>query len=514
MSSDSITSVKIFHLDDSFIGKTIEIFAFVQSARFSKKVAFLKVYDSWYTRDSSKILQLVFDYSKFTDNVVDFIKKIQPHTTLCVRGVYTQSVTSQKTGVLQQQFELVVTDIIYHGDLDDPATYPFAGKDLQLHQYKKFAQHECKTLVKSIIYGIHSELMFATHLFFHGKGFTQCILPATGFSACEGGCQPFTVSLLMDEDITKIPCIQKTVTLESLPPLTATIPTSQIDYSKDFYAKHAYLTVSSQLELETQLALGCVYTITRAFRGEPSSTRKHLAEFSMVEIEMPFTRSAIDVMDISEEYIKFCIQYCIKKRRGFLETLYGMVDLGFDKDYMKKLGGFISHPFVRITHTQAVKILLEQHAITPFRSIPDYSDDLSSDHERWLVDEKFKHPVIVMGYPKKVKAFYMPLRKDSDEDIRDSGGIEHVDSFDILVPGVGELVGGSARIHNLAELIERIQECQLDPEPLQFYIDLRRKGTMPHGGMGLGFERLISLIVCPDACSVQDVTPFPRFYMQ
>jgi asparaginyl-tRNA synthetase len=253
------------------------------------------------------------------------------------------------------------------------------------------------------------------------------------------------------------------------------------------------------MELETQLPLGDVWTVTRAVRGEPSQTSKHLCEFSMIEFEKRFSSSAEDIIQMSEKCIKHCIQYTLStcvRELSLLETKLG-------KPIVSKLEKYLHTPFVRITHAKAVEMIHQQKEL--FNVIPSYADDLSSEHEKFIVDH-FQLPVVVQKYPKLVKAFYMPVVKET---LDESHGVEHVDSFDILVPEIGELVGGSQRIHDADQLIDRIRELGLDEKPLEFYIELRRIGTIPHGGMGMGFERLVRFVTGVD--SVKDCVPFPRY---
>jgi asparaginyl-tRNA synthetase len=281
------------------------------------------------------------------------------------------------------------------------------------------------------------------------------------------------------------------------------IENNKIDFTKDFFGVKASLTVSSQLELETQLPLGKVWTITRAIRGEPSLTSRHLCEFSMIEIEIPFINSANDIINITEKCIQYVILAIIQDYWG--NCAISILEKKFDKPLQKMLISYIDKPFVRISHYDAITLMKNNILKGEINFIiePDYEEDLNSEHERYLTDIYFKHPVIVTRYPKKIKAFYMPV-------IDKEGGIEHVDCFDILIPGIGELVGGSVRIDKAEILETRINDLNLDKNPLQFYIDLRKYGSVPHGGMGMGFERLIKLITGVD--TVRDVVAFPRFY--
>ena len=277
---------------------------------------------------------------------------------------------------------------------------------------------------------------------------------------------------------------------------------------EDFFAKKAFLTVSGQLELETHQFLGPVYTETRAVRGEPSDTTKHLGEFTMIEMEIPFIDSAKDVASVSEELIKFCIKHVLQDK--YCSKALDLLAKKQELPIKELLTYYSENPFQTITHRDAVTLLnkmVEDNKVE-FANIPAYDEDMATEHERYLTDIHFGCPVIITQYPKNVKSFYMPVIDSFTSP--DGKVIEVVDCFDIIVPGVGELVGGSARIHKYEELIERIESAKMDITPLQFYVDLRKYGSVPHGGMGMGFERLIKFITCVD--SVRDCVAYPRYY--
>ena len=312
-------------------------------------------------------------------------------------------------------------------------------------------------------------------------------------------------------------------------------PTGQIDWKQDFFKGQKFMTVSYQLELEEQLAaltgkapievltlasllqrsVSAIYPLDNTLphgvysmgftgRGEPSDSTDHLAIFQMGEIEVPFIDSAKPIIDISEEVIKFICFGILKEYRYVLELLARYDHLGFDKDRPQKLEQWVSKPFVRITHAQAIAMMLDSKY--SFVVKPAYTMDLTREHERWLTTH-FDAFVVVMRFPKEIKAFYMPVIQET---LEESHGVEHVDSFDILAPELGEIVGGSRRIHDPAELRQRIQERGMDPQPLSRYIALRETGSFKSGGMGIGMERLLKYIV--GAKSVRDVIPHPCYY--
>lgn len=478
--------IPIRSISDSFIEKSIELRGWIDSVRFSKKTVFVKLYDSW--RTHLEPFQVVFDLAKFSDEQKTDIAKLSSCCALSVSGMLVES---PKTA---QPFELQAYDFTIYGLIHDPATFPIAKAELSLEYLRSFPSIECFSVTKSAIYGIRALIQKSFEKFFDEEDFTKTDMPIITFSECEGGCQPLQVTQhFATGDSKDIPLVEKS---------------SMIDFSKDFFGKKASLTVSAQLELETHLPLGKVWTMTRAVRGEPSITSRHLAEFSMLEYEIPFIDSAKDVRDITERLIQHTIKYVIEDKYAKLALEH--LSKKFSIPIVEKLSGFISKPFEVISHRDAVKLLLEKHqsGSVTFTKLPDYADDMGSEHERFLTDVFYKHPVIITEYPKDVKAFYMPV---SGSFITPDGReVEYVDCFDILVPGVGELVGGSARIHQYDELMKRIEDIGLKLEPLEFYTVLRKYGTQKHGGMGLGLERLVSLITF--AGSVRDCVAYPRFY--
>jgi len=467
----SLTS--IININDYHVGKNCTIGGWIVTIRFSKKIIFIKMADSWQSR--LEPFQIIFD---IIEGTTDELLKLTTGDSLYVTGKIVKSPKSA------QPYELIGSSFVILGKVHDPSSYPMAKTDLSLEHFRAYPHLECFSTTKSAIYGIRSLLMKYSNIFFEKEGFTKVDMPLITFSECEGGCQPMQITSLLSSgkmaDIMQI--------------------SDQVDFTKDFFGVKASLTVSSQLELETQLPLGKVWTVTRAIRGEPSMTTRHLCEFSMIEFEIPFIDSAKDIICLTEKYLQYIIVAIMHDEWGskaltFLEKKSG-------KNIKDSLLQYIEKPFAQITHYDAIT-LLRNVALNNEMTSPEYYDDLSTEHERYLTDVHFKQPVIVTRYPKQIKAFYMPV-------IDNDGGIEHVDCFDILVPGVGELVGGSARINKVSELEERITELGLDIKPLQFYVDLRKYGSIPHGGMGLGVERLVKLITGVD--TVRDTVPYPRFY--
>ena len=466
----------IINIGDACVDKDCTIGGWIVTVRFSKKIIFIKMADSWQSR--LEPFQVIFDIK---EGVTDELLKLTTGDSLYITGKIV------KSPKVEQPYELVGSSFIILGKVHDPSSYPMAKTDLSLEHFRSYPHLECFSATKASVYGIRSLLMKYSQIFFEKEGFIKVDMPLITFSECEGGCQPMQASLLLSSG--KVSDI----------PVDTKLP-EQIDFTKDFFGVKASLTVSSQLELETQLPLGKVWTVTRAIRGEPSMTSRHLCEFSMIEIEMPFIKSAEDVMALTEKYLQYVILAVIHDKWGSIALT--ILEKKYGKSLKNALISFVDKPFARITHYDAVT-LLRAKGENIFTSLPEYTDDLGSEHERYLTDIHFKQPVIVTRYPKQVKAFYMPV-------IDKEGGIEHVDCFDILVPNVGELVGGSARIDKVSELEARIIELGLDMKPLQFYVDLRKYGSVPHGGMGMGFERLVKLVTGVD--TVRDAVAFPRFY--
>jgi len=361
----------------------------------------------------------------------------------------------------------------------------------------------------SAISRVRNSLAFATHLFFQGKGFYYVNSPIITASDCEGAGEMFQVTTIMKEKISDVPVT----------------PDRKIDYSQDFFKRPAYLTVSGQLNAEIYAcAMGSVYTFGPTFRAENSNTTRHLAEFWMIEPEIAFA-DIHENMNVAEEYVKFTINYALEHNPDDLKFLEDFENDKQDKKILKlrekaketgeKLGkdndlkGFRGTPlrerltqvatsdFGRITYTEAVEIL--QASGVQFEVDPYWGLDLGSEHERWLAEKHFQKPLIVTNYPKEFKAFYMRLNEDGNT----------VAAMDVLVPGVGELIGGSQREERLDVLISRIREAGLEEHLYEWYLDLRRYGTVTHAGFGLGFERLVCYVTGME--NIREAIPFPRY---
>ncbi|MBO4945365.1 MAG: asparagine--tRNA ligase, partial [Muribaculaceae bacterium] len=320
---------------------------------------------------------------------------------------------------------------------------------------------------------VRSALAFAIHKFFQERGFFYLNTPLITESDCEGAGAMFQVTTLDVEN----------------PPRTEE---GTVDYSCDFFGKRTALTVSGQLEGELgATALGAIYTFGPTFRAENSNTPRHLAEFWMIEPEIAFF-DITDNMDLAEEFIKYCIRYALDNCRDDIEFLSQM----YDKELISRLEGIVNTEFVRLPYTEGIEIL--KASGKKFDFPVEWGIDLQSEHERYLVEEHFKKPVILTDYPKEIKAFYMKLNEDG----------KTVRAMDVLFPKIGEIIGGSEREADYDKLMARIEELNIPMKDMWWYLDTRRFGTVPHAGFGLGFERLVLFVTA--MTNIRDVIPFPR----
>jgi asparaginyl-tRNA synthetase len=351
-------------------------------------------------------------------------------------------------------------------------TYPLQKKGHTLEFLREKAHLRPRTNTFGAVLRIRHALAFAVHKFFNDKGFYYFHTPLITASDCEGAGAMFQVTTLDMEN----------------PPRTED---GKIDWSQDFFGKQANLTVSGQLEGELgATALGCIYTFGPTFRAENSNTPRHLSEFWMIEPEMAFYEIA-DNMDLAEEFIKYCINYALEHCADDIQFLNDM----YDKELINTLKFVVENDFVRLPYTEGVEIL--EKSGKKFEFPVYWGVDLASEHERYLVEEHFKKPVILTDYPKEIKAFYMKLNDDG----------KTVRAMDVLFPKIGEIIGGSQREENLEKLEKRIEELGL--KGMDWYVDTRRFGTVPHSGFGLGFERLVLFVTGMQ--NIRDVIPFPRY---
>lgn len=426
-------------------------------------------------------LQVVVELGKYDD---EFLKRITTSAALKVTGTVISSLGKG------QKLELKATTIKILGD-SDPEKYPLQPKKHSLEFLREIAHLRFRTNTFGSVFRIRHSLAFAIHKFFNEKGFYYLHTPIISASDAEGAGELFRVTTLPLNDIPKN-------------------EDGTINFSEDFFGRSTNLTVSGQLEGElAATALGDIYTFGPTFRAENSNTTRHLAEFWMIEPEMAFY-DLEDNMNLAEEFIKYIIQYAIDNNREDLEFLGQRLedeekqlpqDKRSDMKLLEKLEFVLKNDFERITYTDAIEILKESNHNKKKKfqyPITGWGMDLQSEHERYLVEKHFKKPVILYNYPKEIKAFYMRQNDDG----------KTVAAMDILAPGIGEIVGGSQREERMVKLQERMNEMHIPEKELWWYLDIRRFGTVPHAGFGLGFERMVQFVT--GMTNIRDVIAFPR----
>ena len=441
------------------IGTEVTVMGWVRTRRGNKHVQFVALNDGSTVRN----IQIVLDMTRFSD------EQLKPITTGSALRVDGRLVESMGKG---QTVEVQADNVLVYGTAD-PETYPLQKKGHTLEFLREKAHLRPRTNTFGAILRVRSALAFAIHRFFQERGFFYLNTPLITGSDCEGAGAMFQVT---------------TLPLNELPKTEDGV----VDYSKDFFGKPTALTVSGQLEGELgATALGAIYTFGPTFRAENSNTPRHLSEFWMIEPEVSFF-DITDNMDLAEAFVKYCISYALENCRDDIEFLAEH----YDKELIERLNFVISNDFVRLTYTEGVKILEESGHKFEF---PVYwGADLQSEHERFLVAEYFKKPVILTDYPKEIKAFYMKQNEDG----------KTVRAMDVLFPNIGEIIGGSEREENYDKLLARIEELDIPMKDMWWYLDTRRFGTVPHSGFGLGFERLVLFVT--GMTNIRDVIPFPR----
>ncbi len=456
----SLKRTKIVDIfNPELIGEKVCVKGWVRTRRGNKNVQFIALNDG----STIKNIQIVIDLSKFTE---DELKPITTGASLHIEGLL---VASQGKG---QTCEIQAETIEIYGTAD-PQTYPLQKKGHTLEFLREIAHLRPRTNTFGAVLRIRHNLAFAIHKFFNERGFFYLNTPLITASDCEGAGAMFQVTTL---DLNNLPKTED----------------GNIDYTQDFFGKQTSLTVSGQLEGELgATALGAIYTFGPTFRAENSNTPRHLAEFWMIEPEVAFN-DITDNMDLAEEFIKYCIGYALENCKDDIEFLSQM----YDKDLVNRLEFVLHNDFMRLPYTEAIKIL--EAAKKKFEFPVSWGIDLQSEHERYLVEEHFKRPVILTDYPKEIKAFYMKLNEDG----------KTVRAMDVLFPQIGEIIGGSEREADYDKLLARIEELHIPMKDMWWYLDTRRFGTVPHSGFGLGFERLVLFVT--GMTNIRDVIPFPR----
>lgn len=446
-------------LKPEMIGSQVELKGWARTRRGNKHVQFVQL------NDGSNVggIQVVFDMSKFTD------EQLKPITTGASLRVVGNLVESMGKG---QSMEVQAESLELYGTCE-PESYPLQKKGHTLEFLREKAHLRPRTNTFGAVLRVRSALAQAIHKFFGEKGFYYLNTPLITASDCEGAGAMFQVTTLPLNDLPKD-------------------EEGNVDYSKDFFGKPTALTVSGQLEGELgATALGQIYTFGPTFRAENSNTPRHLSEFWMIEPEMAFY-DINDNMDLAEEFVKYCIRYALDNCRSDIDFLAKM----YDPELVSRLEFVLHNDFVRLTYTEGVDIL--KASGHKFEFPVEWGIDLQSEHERYLVEQHFKKPVILTDYPKEIKAFYMKLNDDG----------KTVRAMDVLFPHIGEIIGGSEREESFDKLNRRIEELHIPMKDMWWYLDTRRFGTVPHSGFGLGFERLVLFVT--GMTNIRDVIPFPR----
>ncbi|MCH5325642.1 MAG: asparagine--tRNA ligase [Duncaniella sp.] len=453
------TSIKNLLTTPSLIGTVVEAKGWVRTRRGNKHVQFIQLNDG----STINNIQVVLDMTKFTD------EELKPVTTGSSIRVTGKLVESMGKG---QSCEIQADTLELYGTAD-PATYPLQKKGHTLEYMREIAHLRPRSNFFGAVLRVRSALAFAIHKFFNERGFYYLHTPLITASDAEGAGAMFQVTTL---DLDNLPKTEE----------------GKTDYSKDFFGKHTSLTVSGQLEGELgATALGQIYTFGPTFRAENSNTPRHLSEFWMIEPEMAFY-DITDNMDLAEEFLKYCITYALENCEDDIKFL----EERFDKGLTERLKFVVENDFVRLPYGEGVKIL--EASGKKFEFPVHWGTDLQSEHERYLVEEHFKKPVILTDYPKEIKAFYMKQNEDG----------KTVRAMDVLFPHIGEIIGGSEREADYDKLLTRIEELHIPMKDMWWYLDTRRFGTVPHSGFGLGFERLVLFVT--GMTNIRDVIPFPR----
>jgi len=451
---------RISQISSKNIGKNLTVKGWIKSARDQGKFAFIAI------NDGSQLTNLQIIADNDIPNYQEIIPQLHTGTSVVIHGTVVESPGKG------QSFELKATNIELIG-FCDPATYPLQKKRHSFEFLRTIAHLRPRTNTIGAVTRVRNALAYATHKFFQEQGFYYIQTPIITGSDCEGAGQMFGVTTLDLENIPK--------------------KEGKTDFTQDFFAKKAFLTVSGQLEAESFCcALSDVYTFGPTFRAENSNTSRHLAEFWMIEPELAFA-DINDDMDCAEKYVTYILKYILNTCTQDLEFFNKFISKGL----LEKLQHIVDSPFERIDYTDAIEILKKSNK--KFEFPVDWGKDLQSEHERYLTEVHFKKPVFVVNYPKDIKSFYMRINDNN----------KTVAAMDLLVAGVGELIGGSQREERLDILEQRISQMGLNPQDYWWYLDLRKYGSVPHAGFGLGFERLVQFATGME--NIRDVIPFPRY---
>ena len=453
------TLVKSLFRDlDSFVDKNVQVSGWVKTLRDSKNFGFIELNDGSFFKN----VQIVFDNSL---NNFEDIRKLSISSSIIVQGLVV------KTENAKQPFEIKANNIVIQNlaDLD----YPLQKKRHSFEYLRTVAHLRPRTNTFNAVFRVRSILSFAIHKFFQERGFVYVHTPIITGSDCEGAGEMFRIT---------------TLDMDNLPKAKD----GKVDFSQDFFGKSSHLTVSGQLDVETYAhAFRNVYTFGPTFRAENSNTVKHAAEFWMIEPEICFA-DLKDDMDLAEDMVKYIISYVLENAPEEMEFFNKFIDTTL----LERLHHVVNSDFARISYTDAIKEL--EKVNDKFEFPVTWGTDIQTEHERYLSEVVFKKPVFVTDYPKEIKAFYMKENPDG----------KTVAATDLLVPGIGEIIGGSQREDDFDKLSKRIDELGLDKKDYWWYLDLRRYGSCPHAGFGLGFERMMMYLT--GIQNIRDVLPFPR----
>ncbi len=446
-------------LNTGAVDTDVVVKGWVRTKRGNKNVAFIALNDGSCMRN----IQIVVDLQKISE------ESLKPITTGACLRVDGRLVASLGAG---QGVEVQAEKIEIYGTAD-PESYPLQKKGHSLEFLRDIAYLRPRTNTFGAVLRIRHAMAFAIHKFFHERGFYYLNTPLITASDCEGAGEMFQVTTL---DLNNVPKTEQ----------------GEVDFSQDFFGKACNLTVSGQLEGELgALSMGQIYTFGPTFRAENSNTPRHLAEFWMIEPEAAFYELE-ENMELAEEFLKYLINYALENCREDLEFMNKM----WDKELIDRLNFVVNNDFQRLTYTEGIEIL--KASGEKFEFPVEWGCDLQSEHERYLVEKHFKRPVILINYPKEIKAFYMKQNEDG----------KTVRAMDVLFPKIGEIIGGSEREADYGKLSARVAELGMSEKSLWWYLDTRRWGSAPHSGFGLGFERLLMFVT--GMTNIRDVIPFPR----
>eukprot|EP01091_Cochliopodium_minus_P012978 TRINITY_DN4069_c0_g1_i1.p1 TRINITY_DN4069_c0_g1~~TRINITY_DN4069_c0_g1_i1.p1 ORF type:complete len:525 (-),score=182.69 TRINITY_DN4069_c0_g1_i1:76-1650(-) len=504
---DTIKSIVRHENVESLFGKEVTCFGWIMTTREQKNESFIHINDG----SCSGGLQIIVNEANEIEkgSFANVLVKAKTGASIKVTGKLVKSPAKGQLIELQAQTLTII------GEVENPETYPIAKTKISLETLREHCHLRPRTKVFSSVVRLRNACAFATHKFFNDRGFFYIHTPIITASDCEGAGEMFHISTLLkpgkfskipnklqkkqrDEKNTKKKKEQLPVeTTEKVGPTNEEL-SDEIDYTQDFFGKEANLTVSGQLNVEPfACSMSSVYTFGPTFRAENSNTTRHLAEFWMIEPEFAFGELEDD-MNLAEDYLKFCIKYCFETCLDDLESLNSFVSKGL----IDRLKNILSSPFARISYTDAVKLLethISEKKVEFEKDKPVFwGVDFASEHEKYLCEKVYGKPTIVFNYPKEIKSFYMKQNEDG----------KTVQAMDILCPGIGEVIGGSVRENSYEKLVKRMEELKMDIKELEWYLDIRKYGSVPHAGFGLGFERLLLLVT--GLLNIRDVIPYPR----